>query len=78
MIRAGVISSNLKGVGYDVVNKILEVEFVGGGIWHYFEVPKEAYDKLMSSPSKGGHFYGYIKGKFKGERLSVQGEKLAR
>lgn len=53
MNREPVRSSNLKSVGYDPSNSILEVEFHGGRIYNYFEVPLEIYDALMKAPSKG-------------------------
>ena len=53
MNRETVRSSNLKSVGYDPSNSILEVEFHGGRIYHYFRVPLEIYNALMNAPSKG-------------------------
>jgi hypothetical protein len=53
MNREPVRSSDLRSVGYDLSNSILEVEFHGGRIYHYFKVPLEIYDALMNAPSKG-------------------------
>ena len=53
MDREPVRSSNLKSVGYDPSNSILEVEFRNGRIYHYIEVPLEIYDELMKAQSKG-------------------------
>ena len=52
MNREPVRSSDLKSVGYDSSNSILEVEFHGGRIYHYFKVPLEIYDALMNATSK--------------------------
>ena len=61
MNRELVRSSNLKSVGYDPSNSILEVEFHGGRIYHYFKVPLEIYDALMKASSKGTFFDRKIK-----------------
>ena len=53
MDREPVRSSNLKSVGYDPSNSILEVEFHGGRIYNYFKVPLKIYDELMKASSKG-------------------------
>jgi len=53
MEREYVRSSNLKSVGYNPLNSILEVEFHGGRIYHYFGVPLEIYNALINAPSKG-------------------------
>lgn len=53
MERQHVRSSNLKSVGYDPIDSILEVEFHSGGIYHYFRVPLEIYNALINAPSKG-------------------------
>ena len=47
MDREKVRSSNLKSVGYNPSNSILEVEFQSGRIYHYLKVPFEIYDALM-------------------------------
>jgi KTSC domain len=61
MDRIRVSSSNLKSVGYDVTDSILEVEFHNGGIYQYFNVPEHKYDGLMRASSKGSYFDTYIK-----------------
>ena len=53
MDRNPVKSSNVRSVGYDSTDLILEVEFHSGGIYHYLKVPMEIYDGLMNAPSKG-------------------------
>ena len=61
MNREPVRSSNLKSVGYDPSNSILEIEFHSGRIYHYFKVPLEIYDALMNAPSKGTYLDRNIK-----------------
>lgn len=61
MNRTLVRSSNLKSVGYDPSNSILEVEFHGGRIYHYFRVPLEIYDALINAASKGKFLDRHVK-----------------
>jgi hypothetical protein len=46
MIRQLVQSSSLRVVGYDNDTKVLEIGFVKGGVYRYFEVPELVYLSL--------------------------------
>jgi hypothetical protein len=61
MNRKSVESSNLASIGYDAVNKILEIEFNHGGIYQYFDVPENVYAELMNANSHGQYFDRNIK-----------------
>jgi hypothetical protein len=61
MRRETVDSSNLASVGYDEANEILEIEFNHGGVYQYFDVPKEEYDALMNADSLGSYFFHNIR-----------------
>jgi hypothetical protein len=54
-------SSVLVSVGYDEESAILELAFVDGGVYQYFEVPSVVYAGLMSAPSHGKYFDAYVK-----------------
>ncbi|MGB2673498.1 MAG: KTSC domain-containing protein, partial [Methanoregula sp.] len=56
MLRQAVQSSNLKSVGYDYQQNLLEIEFISGGIYQYSSVPKDMYSGLMDAPSHGKFF----------------------
>ena len=56
MERQPVRSSVLASVGYDEATAILEVAFVEGGLYQYFEVPSTVYAGLMSASSHGKYF----------------------
>ncbi len=43
----------LRSVGYDEATNTLLVVFNTGKKFQYFDVPKQVYDRLMSSQSKG-------------------------
>lgn len=61
MNRVGVSSSNLSSVGYDPAAATLEIEFLGGGVYQYFNVPAHVYSGLMSAGSHGRYFDAHIK-----------------
>jgi hypothetical protein len=53
--RVHVQSSNLESVGYDAQTGTLEVGFLDGSVYQYFNVPSSIYEGLMSAASHG-HF----------------------
>ena len=81
MERIKVISSNIKTVGYDEANKILEIEFMNGGIYQYEKVEKEVHENFLKSESLGKFFYKNIKSnreiKFKKIELEPTDLKIA-
>jgi hypothetical protein len=70
MIRQPVQSSDLRSVGYDDQQKILEIEFNSGGIYQYHNVPVEIHLSLMAASSKGKFCHGYIKNKYSFRRVA--------
>ncbi len=64
-----VASSNLERCRYDDKNTILEIEFKGGRIYQYFDVPQGIYDGLLHAPSKGQFFNEMIKNSFRYARV---------
>lgn len=61
MKRERVDSSNLASVGYDEENEILEIEFNHGGVYQYFDVPKDEHEALMNADSLGSYFFYNIR-----------------
>ena len=53
MERYSVASSNVASVGYDATTETLEVEFLNGSMYQYYNVPENMYDRFMQDPSKG-------------------------
>lgn len=67
-------SSNIKKIGYG--DRKLRVEFSGGGIYEYTDVPAEIFDGFLKADSKGKYFYKNIRlGKYKYTRLDKKAEK---
>ncbi len=69
MDRVGVGSSNIASIGYDPATETLEIEFMMGTVYQYYNVPDNIYDQLMQSPSKGGFVSTYIKNAYAFSRV---------
>lgn len=69
MDRMPVDSSNVASIGYDAATMTLEVEFQGGSVYQYFDVPQNVYDAFVSCESKGGFLHQNIKGVFRYARV---------
>lgn len=61
MERIYVVSSNIRSIGYDASSMILEVEFLNGSIYQYYDVPEALYEGLMAADSHGKFLNEYIK-----------------
>lgn len=64
MDRYTVSSSNISSVGYDPAAETLEVEFVNGSIYQYYNVPENMYQQLMNESSKGRFLNAYIRNSY--------------
>jgi hypothetical protein len=63
MDRDPVDSTQLKSVGYDQKNRVLEIEYLNGGnVVRYYSVSPQKFKALMSADSKGGFVSDKIKG----------------
>ena len=69
MERERVRSSNIRSVGYDAQEETLEVEFVNGGLYQYFGVAQQLYERFMAAPSKGKFFSAHIRDKFRTKKI---------
>ena len=69
MDRIPVTSSNLASVGYDPANLTLEVEFLNGGVYQYFDVPPHEHEALIEAPSHGKYFSENIRNTYRYARL---------
>jgi lysyl-tRNA synthetase class 2 len=58
-------SSSVKSVGYDAATRVLEVEYVGGGVYRYFDVPHETYRDFAEASSKGTFMNVVIKPEYR-------------
>ena len=62
MERVQVESSNIASIGYDGGSSTLEVEFLNGSVYQYYDVPDYVYDEIMSADSHGGYLASNVKG----------------
>ncbi len=69
MQRQFVVSSDLRSVGYDPQQHVLEIEFNSGGIYHYSGAPASVYTSLISAASKGQYFHRFIKDVYTYQRV---------
>ncbi len=61
MRRRPVESSSLVSVGYDALSQVLEIEFTGGGLYHYFDVPEFVHRRLLGASSPGSFVNAVVK-----------------
>lgn len=62
MHRTAVQSSNVKSVGFDREQQLMEVEFHSGGIYQYADVKPGEYAALLAAESKGRYLNQYFVG----------------
>jgi TFIIF-interacting CTD phosphatase-like protein len=62
-------SSMIYAVGYDEEAQILEVVFKRTGVYRYSNVPKNVYEELMASDSKGSYMRDMIIDMYPAEHL---------
>jgi len=63
--RSGrVVSSALTSVSYSRNSRALDIRFVTGKTYRYFNVPPGVYERLREAPSKGAFFNAQIKERY--------------
>jgi hypothetical protein len=67
MDRKPVSSEALRAVGYQ--DGTLEIEFVTGSTYQYFDVPERVYKELMMAESKGAFFQTQVREQFRYARV---------
>lgn len=65
MERIPVASSNIASIGFDEDSSTLEIEFLSGAVYQYFDVPFPVYEGLIEADSKGQYLAQHIKGKYR-------------
>ncbi len=69
MRRTLVTSTSVVSVGYDPLRASLEIEFHGGGVYRYANVPAAAYRLLLQAESIGDYVNTVIKPRFDAVRV---------
>ena len=65
MERESVSSSNIASIGYEENSETLEIEFLNGGLYQYFDVPMSVYKELMAADSHGKFLAASVKGNYR-------------
>lgn len=58
-------SSTVLGFGYDEQSQVLIVEFKNGGRYNYFDVPRDLFDRMAASGSRGQFLTQNVKGVYR-------------
>ncbi len=69
MNRVPVHSSAIRSMGYDRQHRVLEIRYVGGVLYRYYEVPPIVNDALRAASSKGQFVNGVVKPFFRFEKV---------
>jgi len=66
-----VSSSNISAFRYDEDSCLLEIEFLNGSVYQYFDVPMSVFENFSHPPgdSFGRYFSRFIRGVFRYARL---------
>jgi len=75
MKRLPVDSTMLVSVAYSPDRSLLELEFHGGALYHFFDVPEACFQQLMASDSKGAYFNSNIRNRFRHQLSTAVGQK---
>jgi len=60
-----VTSSSLSRIRWDELTSTLEVEFIGGKVYQYFDVPAGVFEALRTADSHGKFFQQNIRGHYR-------------
>jgi KTSC domain len=67
--RSPVNSTNVAAAGYDPPTMVLEVEFLNGNVYQYFDVPAQVYEEFRQAASPGQFLNTNIKGSYRYARM---------
>jgi lysyl-tRNA synthetase class 2 len=70
LLRQVVESSSVVSIGYDRGSQMLEVEFRGGRVYRYVDVPHEVWAGLRQAESKGQFFQTFVRDRFEATRVA--------
>lgn len=76
--RRSVESSAVESVGYDAESRTLEVEYAGGAVYRYRDVPPRVHEQLLSEESIGGYVNRRVKPYHRAERVAPRRRRARR
>lgn len=69
MERHPISSTNIASVGYESESETLEIEFLTGSTYQYFDVPQQVFEGLKTASSPGQYFAQHVKGVFRYSKI---------
>jgi hypothetical protein len=67
--RRAVVSAGIRSIGYSKRRHILEIEFVNGAVYRYWQVAQSVYLALMTADSKARYYDKNVKGRYRSVRM---------
>lgn len=64
-----VVSAGIRSIGYSKRLHILEIEFVNGAVYRYWQVAPSVYQELMTADSKARYYDKNIKGRYRSVKM---------
>jgi len=64
-------SSVIRALGYNPNTKTLGIVFMNYSLYHYLRVPREVYERLLGSKSKGEVFAQLVRDKYEVVRVRM-------
>ncbi|MGN6568183.1 MAG: KTSC domain-containing protein [Flavipsychrobacter sp.] len=65
MKRLHIDSTTINSLAYNPDDRLLEIEFQGGKVYHYYDVPESIYYSLLKAESAGRYFNENIRDVYK-------------
>src|SRR5438093_910075 len=62
-------SSSLASVGYSRRTKTLQIVFLKGGTYQFFDVPRPVFNAIVAANSKGQFFHEHIRDRYEFRRV---------
>jgi len=75
--RIPVDSTDVVSVGYDAKTRVLEIEFGGGRIYQYTDVPPDVHERFMRADSFGTFFNTFISGHYRYDRINEEKQAVS-
>ncbi|MBM7786945.1 KTSC domain-containing protein [Tenggerimyces flavus] len=70
MKRQRIQSSSVASVGYDLDSRTLELEYVGGDVYQYYDVPPLVHTALLATRSVGAFVNRRVKTSYRFEQIA--------
>jgi KTSC domain len=67
--RAPVVSTGIRSIGYSKRSHILEIEFMNGAVYRYWQVARSVYQELLTADSKARYYDKNVKGHYRSVKM---------